>query len=193
MSPISNSELAILSLIAEKPMHAYEIETTIEERNIRDWTELGFSSIYRHLSNMEGSGFITGEITPPVGRGPARKIYTITEKGGTALNSAVLEILKLPERRHSNFLLALDNLMRLPGDQALSALTENKTYLEGFLTEISKMIDQHPMKDDFFISSFFSFITSQLESELNWLSDFINKYQSHIRNVNKRLEKESNE
>ena len=50
---ISNAELALLSLIVEQPRHAYEIEQVIEERNMRYWTEIGFSSIYRLLSKQE--------------------------------------------------------------------------------------------------------------------------------------------
>ena len=65
MAKISNAELALLSLIAEQPRHAYEIEQVIEERNIRYWTELGFSSIYRILSKLEESGWLAGQMQPP--------------------------------------------------------------------------------------------------------------------------------
>jgi DNA-binding PadR family transcriptional regulator len=43
---MTNAELAILSLVAEQPRHGYEIEQVIEEREMREWTEIGFSSIY---------------------------------------------------------------------------------------------------------------------------------------------------
>jgi hypothetical protein len=37
--------LAILSLAVEKPRHGYEMEQVIEGRGMREWTEVGFSSI----------------------------------------------------------------------------------------------------------------------------------------------------
>jgi DNA-binding PadR family transcriptional regulator len=43
---MTNAELAILSLVVEKPRHGYQIEQVIEERGMREWTEVGFSSIY---------------------------------------------------------------------------------------------------------------------------------------------------
>ena len=43
---MTNAELVVLSLIAEKPRHGYEIEVVIEARGMREWTEVGFSSIY---------------------------------------------------------------------------------------------------------------------------------------------------
>ena len=55
MAHVSNAEFTLLSLLKEQPRHAYEIEQVIEERNMRDWTEIGFSSIYRLLSKLEGS------------------------------------------------------------------------------------------------------------------------------------------
>ena len=39
---MTHAEFAILSLIAEAPRHGYEIEQTIEQRGMRDWTEIGF-------------------------------------------------------------------------------------------------------------------------------------------------------
>ena len=43
---MTDAELAVLSLVAEQPCHGYEIEQVIEARGVREWTEVGFSSIY---------------------------------------------------------------------------------------------------------------------------------------------------
>jgi DNA-binding PadR family transcriptional regulator len=37
--------LTLLGLLAEKPRHGYELEEVIIARGMRDWTEIGFSSI----------------------------------------------------------------------------------------------------------------------------------------------------
>ena len=50
---MTNAEFAILSLIVEQPRHGYEIEQVIEERGMRNWTEVGFSSIYYILNKLE--------------------------------------------------------------------------------------------------------------------------------------------
>ena len=59
---MTNAELVILSLIAERPRHGYQIEQVIEEREMREWTELGFSSIYYILNKLEGQGHIDSKI-----------------------------------------------------------------------------------------------------------------------------------
>ncbi len=47
------AELAILSLLAEQPRHGYGIEQVIDERGMREWTAIGFSSIYYLLNKLE--------------------------------------------------------------------------------------------------------------------------------------------
>ena len=81
---MTNAELAVLSLVAERPRHGYEIDQVIKERGMRDWTEVGFSSIYYLLKKLERDGQIEGRLEETQ-RGPARKVYHITEAGRAAL------------------------------------------------------------------------------------------------------------
>ena len=78
---MTNAELAVLSLVAESPRHGYEIEQVIDARGMRDWTEVGFSSIYYLLKKLENKSLIKSQHLKIDGRGPARKVYTITPDG----------------------------------------------------------------------------------------------------------------
>lgn len=49
----SLTEELILGLLAEQPRHGYQIEKLIEDREMRRWTEVGFSSIYYVLDKLE--------------------------------------------------------------------------------------------------------------------------------------------
>ena len=183
MIEISNAELALLSILGEKPRHAYDLEKVIEDRNIRNWTDLGFSSIYRILTNLEKKGLLKGKITPPEGRGPARKVYQLTEKGKFAWQKSVLSHLANPDRKYSSFLLALDNLAQIPKEDALFAL---KKYLNDQIeinAYLSSSFSDHPMKDDFYIQAFFSYILEQQKSEIDWLRSFIEIFEKHTSGV----------
>ena len=59
---MTNKELAILGLVAEGPGYGYQIEQVIEERGMRNWTEIGFSSIYYILNKLEKEGWLTSEL-----------------------------------------------------------------------------------------------------------------------------------
>jgi len=107
---VTNAELAILSLIVETPRHGYQIERVIEERGMREWTEIGFSSIYYVLKKLERNGWVESRIEQDEGRGPARKVYYVTQDGLDAWQEATLEVLSRPMRRYSSLQLGLSNL-----------------------------------------------------------------------------------
>ncbi len=56
---LTNTELAVLGLLAERPKHGYQIEQDIVERGMREWTEIGFSSIYYILNKLEAAGWLS--------------------------------------------------------------------------------------------------------------------------------------
>ena len=185
---ISNAELVLLSLLKEKPRHAYEIEQVIEERNMRDWTEIGFSSIYRLLTKLEKNGWISSEMQPPEGRGPARKVYQLTAAGENTWQQSALENLAHPVRKFTPFLLGLDNLCALPPEQALQAMRTYLTDQQAIQQSLSQAVERHPLKDDFFIQLFFDYMLSQMTGEIEWLLENIPQLQAHYHNAPKNQE-----
>lgn len=183
MIKISNAELALLNLIAEQPRHAYEIEKVIEERNMRYWTEIGFSSIYRLLSKLEEASLLSGQLQPPEGRGPARKVYHLTPAGEKAWQEAALQNLAEPERKYSSFLLGLDNLGALPPTEVQQAININLTNHQSVYQQLSLAVENHPSREDFFISIFFDYLLSQLSAEIKWLQDLSERLETHYRSV----------
>ena len=94
---MTNAELAIMGLIAEGAKHGYQIEQIIKKRGMRNWTEIGFSSIYYLLKKLEKKGFVKSALQETT-RGPVRKIYRITEKGESTLKEEVVKALSEPQR-----------------------------------------------------------------------------------------------
>lgn len=65
---------AILALLAERPMHGYQIIREIEERSGGDWKPSA-GSVYPTLQLLADEGFVTSE------EANGRKIYSLTEAG----------------------------------------------------------------------------------------------------------------
>ena len=61
-SSLSNAEAALLGLLAEKPMHPYQIEQEVRYRDMRFWTELSMSSIYKLLRKLEREGLVIKKV-----------------------------------------------------------------------------------------------------------------------------------
>jgi len=116
------AELAILSLIVQTPRYGYQIEQVIQERGMRDWAEISFSSIYYLLGKLEGKGWIASERDRGRRAGPARKVYRATRQGTKAWRRGVLDVLSSPRRHGTPLLVGLANLPGLSAGQAVAAL-----------------------------------------------------------------------
>jgi DNA-binding PadR family transcriptional regulator len=168
---MTNAELAILSLIAEKPRHGYEIEQVIEERGMREWTEVGFSSIYYLLKKLEHGGLIEGQLEEAE-RGPARKVYGVTKAGKEARHAALLEALSVPQPHYSPLLLAIGNLPGVSQEEALAALRKHRDTLAIRLVLLKlRWEEQRPLP--YFIDAMFDYSLTMLKTEVDWIERFI--------------------
>ncbi|HET91463.1 MAG TPA: PadR family transcriptional regulator [Chloroflexi bacterium] len=168
---MTNAELAILGLVAEQSRHGYEIEQVIEERGMREWTELGFSSIYYLLKKLEKKGWIAGEVEEG-GRGPARKVYHTTPAGSEALRGAVLEALSTPDRCYPSLQLGLANLPGQPSTHVLGALRQYRDALVERLAHVEERREaRRPLP--LHVGAMFDYSLTMVRAELAWIERFI--------------------
>lgn len=82
---LTTTDLVLLSLLAERPMHGYQANQELERRQIHDWAPVTRSLVYYSLEKLEPAGLLrkmeSGE--PSAKPGPAA--YETTEKGREAL------------------------------------------------------------------------------------------------------------
>jgi DNA-binding PadR family transcriptional regulator len=166
---MTNAELAILSLVVEQPRHGYEIERVIEEREMRAWTDVGFSSIYYLLRKLQVEGLVASRREPAPGRGPSRRVYSVTAAGRDVWQEHVLQALANPRQRPSDFLLGLANLPRLDPKTAAEALEEHAHDLESRLAHIEQ---RRAIELPFHVAAMFELTTAHLEVELAWIRRF---------------------
>ena len=169
---MTNAELVILSLLAEQSRHGYDIEQAIVARGMRDWTEIGFSSIYYLLNKLEKDGLIHSHLQEPEGKGPARKVFKITQRGKQVQIEAALAALSTPQSGSVPFLLGLSNYPILPREQVLSAL---KSYANQINTRLDQLLEraeeQRPLPD--FVEAMFDYSRVLALAELDWVQNFI--------------------
>jgi DNA-binding PadR family transcriptional regulator len=146
---MTNAELAILSLVVEQPRYGYEIDQVIEERGMRDWTEIGFSSIYYLLKKLEQAGLIESQLQEAK-HGPARRVYRATPAGGKALRAGTLE--------------------------AVAALQKYRDALGSRLAYVQeRRTNQHPLPC--FVEAMFEHSVALLKAELAWLEEFVTRLE----------------
>lgn len=162
---LTDSELLVLGLVAEMPRHGYELEQIIEEREMREWTQIGFSSIYYVLNRLEQKGLIKADTPASV---KARKSYRMTPEGRDTLIDQTLATLKVVHPTYPSLLLGMIHWAVLTRDQALDALRTRKGALAKELERIENIhFEQQPLPD--YIDVIFEFSIGQLKAEADWI------------------------
>ena len=161
------SEQILLGLIAETPRHGYALEQIIKERNIRNWTELGFSSIYYLLTKLEAEGAVSSDLTA------SRKTYTITPKGIVALRDATKQTLLALTPHYSPVLVGLANSPLIDPATLIDLITKRKKAIAQQLQDVQETKQaQEPLPDH--VEAIFNYSMRQLAVEAQWCNETIN-------------------
>jgi DNA-binding PadR family transcriptional regulator len=168
---MTNAELAVLSLVAQQPRHGYQIEQVIEERGMRRWTEISFSSIYFLLKKLEHGGFIEGRLEKAE-RGPARKVYHATKTGQQAFHAAIIEVLSVPQPSPRPLMLGLANLPSLSTEEALTALSQYGKHLKEKMEILRTALESKQHAHPYFIDAMFELGLMVMQAELEWVEKF---------------------
>lgn len=177
---MTDAELTILSLVAEQPSMGHQIQQIIDERGLREWLTIGFSSVYYILNKLEKQNLISSVLRQER-RGPARKIYTITEAGRGILQTAVSHLLSQPRTLGSGFELGLANIHALKPYQVYRELTNHRDDLKYQLTIVEKAWARHQgdNTEDIadHISALYTHSIALMHAEIEWLEKFITDWK----------------
>ncbi len=125
---VTNAEAALLGLLIEGPTYPYQIEKEVECRDMRRWTDLSMSSIYKLMSKLESKGYVQSksEISPD---NRTRKVISLTEEGRDCLTKHLAFILNEPEKLKYQIDIGINYLHALPKKDAILCLKEYREKL----------------------------------------------------------------
>ena len=126
---LGEKDLVLLGLVAEEPTHAYRVEEKIRERRMSEWTEIGFSSIYRLLASLERRGLVRSHLEH-AGQGATRKVHEVTPRGRRVLATGVLAQLGSLEPIRMPFQVGLAFVTHAPQAEVLARLAERAGHVE---------------------------------------------------------------
>ncbi len=122
--------LAVLVLLYERPMHPYEMSTTLRERRKEDSIKLNYGSLYSVVASLQKSGLIEARETLREGNRPERTIYAITEPGKARMTDWLSELVSVPKKEFTNFEAALSLMGALDPQEVLRLLELRLSALE---------------------------------------------------------------
>jgi len=122
--------LAVLTSLAERPMHPYEMASEMRERGKDHSIKINWGSLYTVVQNLEKHGLIAAAGTSRQGRHPERTIYEITPEGRDELTDWLEELLAVPEREYTRFEAALSLMGILPPERVAHLLHQRARILD---------------------------------------------------------------
>jgi DNA-binding PadR family transcriptional regulator len=175
---ISVAEAALLGLLSEGAKHPYQIEKDVQFRDMRYWTELSMSAIYKLLSKLEFMNYVESQ-TELSAENRARKVYQLTPDGEEAFKEKLRELLSEAEHVRWQVDVAFYNLDMLEREEQISLLKAYRQKveqhiagyrdLEAFMTGEGCRI--YPLS--IALRPIF-----MMEGELRWVDDFIRRIEA---------------
>ena len=175
---LTDAELLLLGLIAEMPRHGYEIDQVIEQRGMREWTQIGFSSIYFVLGRLQKLRLVAAQkAARPNAGSKSRKVYAVTPAGRRALIAQTIAALGSLQPTYSSVLLGMINWSVLERAQALKALQTRSRAIQAELARLCAIqVERQPLPD--FVEALFEHSIGQLRAEATWVTETLDYMSS---------------
>ena len=177
---MTKAELAILGLIVEKPRHGYEIEQVIEQRGMRNWTEVGFSSIYYLLHKLQEEGLAEAQRDSSRSKGPARKTFRATRKGRSAWKKETRRALATHKRLYPPIYLGMAGIPDLELAEVITALGEYEEGLNRRMQEIAAARDRSGPDLPLYVEAMFTYGETLVEAERSWVAGFTRDLEAEL-------------
>ncbi len=128
--------LAVLAQLEERPMHPYEMASTMRERGQEHSIKLNFGSLYTVVESLQRADYITAQETVREGRRPERTVYEITGAGRVELYDWLCELLGEPAKEYPRFMAGLSLMGALPPAKGIAVLEQRERRL-------AELVKQH--------------------------------------------------
>lgn len=169
---LTTPDLVILSLLAERPMHGYEVNATLEDRKIREWAPVSRPQIYYSLDKLTRLGLIRVGADESPAAGPERRVFETTAAGRDRLADALESAHWVHNRVHQPFLIWLALSWQARPRAFRKQLNSRKKFLEDRLGEervtLNDVLDEvgHPYHEAVWM---LQLMVEQTENEKRWI------------------------
>jgi DNA-binding PadR family transcriptional regulator len=158
--------LAVLISLYERPMHPYEIATTLRQRHKHESVRLNYGSLYAVVESLERRGLITPQGTERSGRLPERTIYDLTDAGRIETHDWLTDLISTPVKDYPEFEAALSFLPALPPNDVVALLEERAQLLEIELAEMGsarELVEKQRLPRLFWVEAEFRMVLREAE------------------------------
>lgn len=139
--PLTPLALAVLHMLAERPMHPYEMRQRIRDHAIDYAIKVTHGSLYHAVEKLAERGFIEAVETSREGRRPERTVYAITEAGKDEALSELRGMIARPVQEYPVLGAALTFAQMLPPEELALLLRRRAVAVEARIAAHDTIID----------------------------------------------------
>lgn len=177
MNKLNNVEFMLLQILCDSgELSGYEINQLVEERNYRQWADIGTTSIYVSLEKLQKKDLVESYIDiKKQGKGPLPKKFKISDTGRQCLGEAIKEALSETRERDKRFDLGIAASHLIDKEEVLHSLARRIAFLLKVNDELKAKVQRDKIQNyPANIRFLFSHPVYLIECEIAFLEDFIN-------------------
>lgn len=170
----------VLGLVAERPMHPYEmVQTTIERREDR-LVKFRPGTLYHTVDRLADKRLIEVHDVEREGNRPERTIYRITAPGRAALATSLEELLAGHPTEYPQLYLALSEAHGLPRTRVIELLTTRLAHMRAELETLREGAAEAADngKAEMFYLDIGCRITT-MRAQIDWLDGLVERLSTH--------------
>lgn len=171
-------DLVLLSLLAERPRHGYDVNQELERRQARDWAGISRPQIYYSLQKLAAGGLL--RVAAPRGRnaapatGPERRVYATTVAGRAALADALERPEWAEQRDRPAFLTWMALAWQARPGVRRQQIERRRSFLQRELAREQvtlAAVREEVKKEDHEALWMLRLLIAQIQTELAWLGE----------------------
>lgn len=164
--------LAILAAVAFRPMHPYEMASTLRGWGKDRDLQIKWGSLYTVVRNLTRHGLLEEVESTREGRRPERTVYRITEAGRAELIDWTRELLSVAEPEFPRFRAGLSMMSVLAPDEVTALLQQRLATVETQIAAAREELDRHDDVPRLFLIEV-EYDQAMLAAEAAWMRSLI--------------------
>lgn len=178
-SSVTLADLVVLSMLAERPMHGYELWAELERRQVEKWASISRAQVYYSLRKLADAKRITPARDEDASLGPERRIYRPSDSGRRLLADSLAQARWATQRPPDPFLTWMVLSWQARPRDFAAQIDRRRRFLEQQLSEDREALDAviaetSPTSDAAMVVRL---SIKQFETELAWLDDVSSRHR----------------
>jgi DNA-binding PadR family transcriptional regulator len=173
LTPLGVSALALL---AERPMHPYEMYQLLMERSEDRVVKVRPGSLYHTVARLAEHELVAACGTDRAGGRPERTTYRITPEGRAVLAECVRAMLASPVNEYPQFPLALGEAHNLPRGEVVELLTARTRELSSTIEELAGVLAASTAPEVYRLDT--HYLHAIYTAELHWLRHLLARLEN---------------